>query len=208
MKKNSLFLIFIFCFSFLLKSDYVILKLKNVHCEKGAKVVEKALLSIDGVEEVKIEIEKKLCHVKYDAKKTKPETLLEAVNKTPYKAEIEGKHACPSFGIKEIDDFHHVLHYMHEGIDEKNYGILKENMPEMLKKRDALKGYLDKLLSSAKNKEDEKKCNELMELFNIVSKNVDSLESSLENEKEEEIVKNFEELHENFYKILDKSKGK
>ncbi len=208
MRKSFFFLIFIFSFAFILKADYVILKLENVHCEKGAKVVEKALLSIDGVEEVKIEIDKKVCHVKYDANKTKPEALLEAVNKTNYKAEIEGKHSCPSLGIKEIDDFHHILHYMHEGIDEKNYNILKENMPEMLKKRDALKVYFENLLSSAKGKEDEKKCIEMMELFNVVSKNVDSLKNSLKNEKEDEIIKSFEELHENFYKILNKSKKK
>lgn len=203
MKRCFIYIFLLFSlFSF---SDYVVLNLKGVHCEKGAKTVEKALLSVKGVEEVKIDIKKAICTVKYDPEKTNPKALVEEVNKTNYKAEIQGSYTCPSVGIKEIDDFHSVLHTMHEAVNEKKYEVLRDNISELLKRAEVLKTYAGRLLENAKDDTEKTKCQEISNLTEEILKNIHSLESSLKDGKEAEILKNFDLVHENFYKILEKS---
>lgn len=203
MKKN--FPLIFLLFSLISFGDYVVLNLKNVHCERGAKTVEKALLSVQGVEEVKIDIKKAICQVKYDPKKTNPKALVEEVNKTKYKAEIQGNYSCPSVGIKEIDDFHSVLHTMHEAINEKKFEVLRENISQLINRAEILKKYANNLLENAKDEGEKAKCKEIAKISEEVFNNALSLESSLKDGKEEEIIKNFDLLHENFYKILEKS---
>lgn len=206
MKKLFVFLFLFFAiFSY---GDYVILKLKNVHCEKGAKVVEDALLSVSGVEEVKIDVKKAICHVKYDALKTNPKALMDAVNKTNYKVELQGDHSCPSTGLKEVDNFHNILHFMHEAVNEKKFEIMKENIDELINKAEELKKYAINLILNAKNEEEKKKSEDIKNLTEEVSRNASSLKDLLEKGKEEEIIKGFETLHENFYKVLEKTETK
>lgn len=204
---KKLFFLTFLCLSFTFFSfaDYVVLNLKNVHCERGAKVVEKALLSVSGVEEVKIDVKKAICQVKYDPSKTNPKALVEEVNKTNYKAEIQGNYSCPSIGVKEIDDFHNVLHLMHEAINEKKFEIMKENITELINKSEDLKKYANNLFEKAKSEEEKIKCEEIKKLTELVFQNANSLKISLQKGKEEEILKDFDILHTNFYKILEKS---
>lgn len=203
MKKYFIYIFLLFSlFSF---CDYAVLNLKGVHCEKGAKTVEKALLSVKGVEEVKIDIKKAICQIKYDPEKTNPKALVQEINKTNYRAEIQGSYNCPSVGIKEIDDFHSVLHTMHEAINEKKFEILRENIPELLKRAEVLKVYASNLLEKAKDDTEKTKCQEIFNLIEEILNNINSLEYSLKDGKEEEILKNFDLVHKNFYKILEKS---
>lgn len=70
----------------------VTIRVEGMHCGSCASSVEKKLKATEGVEEVRVNFEKKEAWVKYDDKKTNVAKLREAINSTGFKA-IEEKAA-------------------------------------------------------------------------------------------------------------------
>ncbi|HPR62642.1 MAG TPA: heavy-metal-associated domain-containing protein [Thermoanaerobaculia bacterium] len=206
MKKSFLLLAMILFASFILVADEAELKLTGVHCPVGAAKVEKALKAVKGVADVKINIENAVAKVIYDGKIVKPEDMVAAVKTTGYSAEMaagEKAHACPTIGVQAVDEFHLVLHGMHEAMNEGNLDGLKKDIDAMKGKRDALLKHCQKAVEEAPCPESRAQAKMMADMAEGVSKSVDNLEKALQSGTKEEVTKAFDAVHENFYKILD-----
>lgn len=64
----------------------VVLDIKGMHCSGCASGIEAMLKRVDGVTKADVSFEERRATVEYDAAKTSPEKLIEAVEKMGYKA--------------------------------------------------------------------------------------------------------------------------
>ena len=69
------------------KGGHVMINVPTVQCDNCVKTVTTALDKIDGVESVKIDLEKKVAHIKFDAKKVKADDLRKAIVAAGYDAD-------------------------------------------------------------------------------------------------------------------------
>lgn len=67
------------------------LALEGLYCASCKFAVKAALKSLDGVEQVDVSYEERRATVVYDPEKVTPQQLVEAVNKTGYRAELPEK---------------------------------------------------------------------------------------------------------------------
>jgi copper chaperone CopZ len=188
------------------QADVANLKLTGVHCSKGAAAVEKAIKAVPGVLEVKTDVEKAMCTVNYDPSKTSEKALIEAVNKTEYKAESvkEGEpSSCPTVGVAVLDDFHKVLHRMHSGVNDGHFDALKENLPAMKERCDTMVKHYKDAAAGAGDEEAKKAAEGMAKLADTVSTDVASLEKAVDGGVQDSMESAFMTLHEDFYKILD-----
>ena len=70
------------------QGETVMLKVSNMTCGSCVNHVTKSLAAVEGVNDVKVNLEKGTAEVVYDAGKTKPEMLTAAVIKAGYPAEV------------------------------------------------------------------------------------------------------------------------
>ena len=74
-------------------SKTVTLNVDGMHCGNCAASIEKKLKATEGVQEVKVDFDKKEAWVKYDDEKLTVEKIQEAINSTGFKAGGEKKAA-------------------------------------------------------------------------------------------------------------------
>ena len=115
----------------------------------------------------------------------------------------EKKSGCAAKGVGPVDDFHEVLHSMHEAVAKGNMNTLKENIADMKIRRDALVEYGDLAMEKASCKKAKATAREFISLTKSVSKGVDKLERALENGSSEKIRASFDRVHTHFYQILE-----
>lgn len=65
--------------------------LTSIHCKKCENKIEENLSFEKGVKDLKINLEEKTVHVRYDSTKTDVETLRKAIQKLGYTAEVQKK---------------------------------------------------------------------------------------------------------------------
>jgi len=69
------------------KAGHVMINVPTVKCNSCVKTVTTAVKKIDGVESIKIDLEKKVAHVNFDAKKVKPADIRKAIAASGYDAD-------------------------------------------------------------------------------------------------------------------------
>jgi len=193
------------------QADVTNLKLTGVHCSKGAAAVEEALKAVSGVTEVKTDVEKAICTVNFDPAKTSEKALIEAVNKTGYKAESAKAgepSSCPTVGVAVLDDFHKVLHLMHSGVNDGHMDALKENLPAMKERCDKMVTFYKDGLATAGDEQAKKTADGMVKLAEAVSADVTNLEEAVKGGVKDTMEKSFMTVHEDFYKILGTVEGK
>lgn len=63
----------------------------SIHCKKCENKIEDNLSFEKGVKDLKVNLEDKTVHIRYDSTKTDVETLRKAINKLGYTAEVQEK---------------------------------------------------------------------------------------------------------------------
>lgn len=63
--------------------------ISGMHCESCATGIAAMLKRTEGVEKVDVSYEERLATVEYDAKRTSPEKIVEAIEKLGYKAAVK-----------------------------------------------------------------------------------------------------------------------
>jgi copper chaperone CopZ len=87
----SIFVLFISCtYTQNVKKEEIKIKV-GFHCPNGKALLEKELIKLDGVYEVKADVETKLVSILYDKKKQNKETLVAAIEKIGYTTEFTEK---------------------------------------------------------------------------------------------------------------------
>ncbi len=67
----------------------VAVKVEGLHCASCAAKINEALQKTGGVVGLDVDLDKKVCKIKYDAKRVTPKDLVSCINKnTPYKASL------------------------------------------------------------------------------------------------------------------------
>lgn len=74
--------------AFAVASQTVMLDVKSVSCSSCAMTIKKALESVPGVEDAKIDMEKQTAIIKFDPAKANPITLMKAVTDAGFPATI------------------------------------------------------------------------------------------------------------------------
>jgi len=69
------------------KGGHVMINVPTVQCDHCVKTVTGAMDKVDGVESVKIDLEKKMAHINYDAKKVKADDIRKAISSAGYDAD-------------------------------------------------------------------------------------------------------------------------
>jgi len=69
------------------KGGHVMINVPTVQCDNCVKTITTALNKVDGVESVHIDLEKKIAHINYDAKKVKVEDIRKAIAAAGYDAD-------------------------------------------------------------------------------------------------------------------------
>ncbi len=185
-----------------LAAEVTTLKLKGVHCPMGARAVEKSLASVPGVTGAKVDLKKAEAEVTYDENKTGVDALVAAVRKSGYEAEAAESHGCPLVGDRAVDDFHKVLHKMHTAVRDGKESMLKDYLPEMKAKRDALVRAFGQMAKHAGTKAERKSAGAREAMAATLSRSVDALDSAVNGKARPAVEKAFEKVHEDFYKIL------
>lgn len=185
-----------------LAAEVTTLKLKGVHCAMGARAVEKALKGAPGVVEARVDLEKAEAEVTFDEKKTGVDALVAAVKRSGYEAEAAESHGCPLVGHRAVDDFHKVLHKMHTAVRDGKASMLKDYLPEMKAKRDALVRAFGQMAKHAGTEAEGESARAREAMAATLSRSVDALDSAVNGKARPAVDKAFEKVHEDFYKIL------
>lgn len=185
-----------------LATEVTTLKLKGVHCPMGARAVEKALTSVPGVTGARVDLKKAEAEVTFDESKTGVDAMVAAVRKSGYEAEAAESHGCPLVGDRAVDDFHKVLHKMHTAVRDGRESVLKDYLPEMKAKRDALVKAFGEMAKHARTEAERKSAKARETMAVTLSRSVDALDSAVNGKARPAVDKAFEKVHEDFYKIL------
>lgn len=185
-----------------LATEVTTLKLKGVHCPMGAKTVEKALASVPGVTGARVDLKKAEAEVTFDESSTGVDALVAAVRKSGYEAEAAESHGCPLVGDRAVDDFHKVLHKMHTAVRDGRESVLKDYLPEMKAKRDALVRAFGQMAKHARSEAERKSAKARETMAATLSRSVDALNTAVNGKARPAVDKAFEKVHEDFYKIL------
>jgi mercuric ion binding protein len=68
-------------------SGHAMINVPTVQCDNCVKIITDALNKIDGIETVHIDLEKKMAHINYDAKKLKVDDIRKAIAACGYDAD-------------------------------------------------------------------------------------------------------------------------
>ncbi len=185
-----------------LAAEVTTLKLKGVHCPMGAKAVEKALASVPGVTGARVDLKKAEAEVTFDESKTGVDAMVAAVRKSGYEAEAAESHGCPLVGDRAVDDFHKVLHKMHTAVRDGRESVLKDYLPEMKAKRDALVRAFGQVAKHARTEAEKNPRRPGKPWPRTLSRSVDALDSAVNDKARPAVDKAFEKVHGDFYKIL------
>jgi copper chaperone CopZ len=204
MKKLILSLLAVFFALGVFAGDTLKLSLK---AEKGALDAGKAsevLLKVKGVSEATVDTTAGTAVIIYDASKAKVDEILKAFKAAGYKAEVVEKEEFEEWGDDSIDGFHSVLHAMHKAVDAGKIDQMKASLPKLLQERDALVKTMTQDASDITTPAEKKCFQEKSAITEALSKQVDELKEALDGTDKTAVVKAFREVHESFYKLMQK----